>query len=138
METTNQLADKTGVSHDFFNRCRGIMGTENYGQDAALAQVISEVLAEARPRDFAFSAVTVEDPPEKMLMVELRALAEDVRHFVNRVQHFVEDRSREPLPEGHAPHSQVTHPGRWAALAQTELQSGFMKLVRAVAQPTTF
>ena len=48
------------------------------------------------------------------------------------------EQAREPLPEGHAPHSQVTHPGRWAALAQTELQTGYMMLVRAIAQPTTF
>lgn len=27
---------------------------------------------------------------------------------------------------------------RWAAIAQTELQQGFMALIRAVAQPTTF
>jgi len=138
METTRQLAHKIGVSHEFFNRCRGIQGTENHGQDAALAEVISAVLTEARPRDFAFSAVTVEDAPEAAFMVELRALAEGVRHFVSRVQTFVEDRGREPLPEGHAPHSQVTHPGRWAALAQTELQSGFMKLVRAIEQPAGF
>ncbi|MEY5099619.1 MAG: hypothetical protein RJA36_2338, partial [Pseudomonadota bacterium] len=38
----------------------------------------------------------------------------------------------------HAPHSQVTNPARWAALAQTELQTGYMMLVRAVAQPSTF
>ena len=28
--------------------------------------------------------------------------------------------------------------GRWAAIARTELQQGFMALVRSIAQPTTF
>ena len=27
---------------------------------------------------------------------------------------------------------------RWASIAQTDLQKGFMSLIRAVAQPTTF
>lgn len=81
----------------------------------------------------------VEPPPaEAALLEEVRMHAEHTRHLVNRVQNFVEDRARAPLPEGHAPHSQVTHPGRWAALAQTELQSGFMKLVRAIEQPVGF
>lgn len=80
------------------------------------------------------------EPPaaDAALLREIREHAEGTRHLINRVQNFVEDRSREPLPEGHAPHSQVTHPGRWAALAQTELQSGFMKLVRAIEQPAGF
>lgn len=29
-------------------------------------------------------------------------------------------------------------PARWLSMARTDLQTGFMKLVRAVAQPTTF
>jgi hypothetical protein len=28
--------------------------------------------------------------------------------------------------------------GRWLAIAQTDLQKGFMALVRAIARPTTF
>lgn len=32
----------------------------------------------------------------------------------------------------------LTEPGRWLAMARTGLQTGIMKLVRAVAQPTTF
>lgn len=75
---------------------------------------------------------------EAALMNEVKAHAEQTRHLVSRVQTYVEEQAREPLPEGHAPHSQVTHPGRWAALAQTELQTGYMMLVRAIAQPTTF
>lgn len=75
---------------------------------------------------------------EASLMNEVKTHAEQTRELVNRVQQYVEEQSRQPLPEGHAPHSQVTHPGRWAAMAQTDLQTGYMKLVRAIAQPTTF
>lgn len=75
---------------------------------------------------------------EVALMNEVKAHAEQTRELVGRVQLYVEEQLRQPLPEGHAPHSQVTHPGRWAALAQTDLQTGYMKLVRAIAQPTTF
>jgi hypothetical protein len=68
------------------------------------------------------------------LMNEIKAMAEQVRELVNRVQ-----RLPEPTygPED-APHSTVTHPARWAAIAQTDLQQGFMALVRAVARPSTF
>ena len=72
------------------------------------------------------------------LMDEIRAHAERTRDLVNRVQQFVADRAQEPLPEGHAPHSQVTHPSRWAAIGQTDLQQGYMALARAVAQPSFF
>lgn len=72
------------------------------------------------------------------LMNEIKAHAEATRELVNRVRHHIEAELAKPLPEGHAPHSQVTHPARWAAEAQTDLQKGFMCLVRAVAQPSTF
>lgn len=84
------------------------------------------------------------------LINEIKAHAEATRDLVNRVQHHVNDQLAKPLPEGHAPHSQVTNPARctpasrarrsraWAALAQTELQTGYMMLVRAVARPSTF
>lgn len=32
----------------------------------------------------------------------------------------------------------AAQPGRWIAIAKTDLQTGFMALTRAVAQPTTF
>lgn len=32
---------------------------------------------------------------------------------------------------------QVAEPARWLAMARSDLQVGFMKLVRAVAQPTS-
>lgn len=77
-----------------------------------------------------------EDELELVRMVERHA--EQTRDLVNNVQRHIEARANLPLPEGHAPHSQVTSPGRWAALAQTDLQTGYMKLMRAIAQPPTF
>lgn len=75
---------------------------------------------------------------EAELMNEIKAHAEEVRTLVHRVQMHVESELSKPLPDGHGPHSTVTHPLRWASEAQTDLQKGFMCLVRAVARPTTF
>ena len=33
---------------------------------------------------------------------------------------------------------QIAQPLRWASIAETNLQQGFMALVRAIAQPSTF
>lgn len=76
--------------------------------------------------------------PQESLLSELDAHAEQTRNLVNRVQDFVDTRRQAPLPEGHAPHTTVTDPGRWAVLAQTDLQSGFMKLRRALHAPSSF
>ena len=69
---------------------------------------------------------------EQALINEIKDVAESVRHLVARVQRHAE--SQTALPGA----SQVTNPGRWVAMAQSDLQVGFMKLVRAVARPTTF
>lgn len=68
------------------------------------------------------------------LINEIKEMGEQVRSLVTRVQHHIETDSGF---DGRA-HSQTTNPARWASLAQTNLQVGFMELVRAVAQPTTF
>lgn len=70
---------------------------------------------------------------EAALMNEIKAHAEQTRDLITRVQHYLALQ-----PEADPPHSQVTSPARWAALAQTDLQTGYMKLVRSVAQPTSF
>lgn len=75
---------------------------------------------------------------ELALINEIKVSAEITRELVNRVQIFCIARDDEPLPEGHAPHSMVTLPLRWASVGQTDLQQGYMALVRAVAAPTTF
>lgn len=67
------------------------------------------------------------------LMNDIKSAGEQLRDLVNRVQHHI---NSQPAPE--VPHSQVTAPGRWAAIGQTDLQTGLMALTRAVAQPTSF
>ena len=52
-------------------------------------------------------------------------LGEEVRSHVTRSKHI----------PGSVPDNE---PARWAAIARTELQQGYMALVRAVAQPTGF
>lgn len=63
-------------------------------------------------------------PDEIDLMNEIKALAENVRQCVERVENF------QALAAG--------VDKRWVAIARTDLQKGFMALVRSVAQPTTF
>jgi hypothetical protein len=67
---------------------------------------------------------------DQLLINRIKAHAEETRTLVTDVQHYI-SLSNEA-------HSQVTNPARWAAMAQSDLQIGFMELVRAVAQPTTF
>lgn len=59
-------------------------------------------------------------PAEVAQMNEVKAVAADVGALVDRVLQ---------LP---------TIDRRWAAEGRTDLQKGFMSLVRAIAQPTTF
>ena len=54
------------------------------------------------------------------LMNEAKSLAVQVGNLVAKIQGA-------PLTDK-----------RWASIAQTDLQKGFMSLIRAVAQPTTF
>jgi hypothetical protein len=57
---------------------------------------------------------------EIALMNEVKAKAEEVGILVDRLAHT------EGLGQ------------RWVSIGRTDLQTGFMALVRAVAQPTTF
>lgn len=54
------------------------------------------------------------------LMNEAKELAEQVGSFVDRLQ------ATDGLDQ------------RWVAIGKTDLQTGFMALIRGVAQPTTF
>lgn len=67
---------------------------------------------------------------EQDLINQIKAHAEATGHLVTLVQHHAAQAEGET--------STALNPNRWAALAQTDLQTGFMKLVRAVAQPNTF
>lgn len=71
---------------------------------------------------------------EIALMNEAKDLAEQVRSLVERVVRLQET----PLAEGDAPPTVTTDPGRAISIARTELQTGFMWLIRSIARPTTF
>ena len=68
------------------------------------------------------------------LMNEAKELAERTRELVERVAKLPPT----PLAEGDAPPTVTTDPGRAVAIARTELQTGFMWLIRSVARPSTF
>lgn len=66
------------------------------------------------------------------LMNKIKAKAEEVGALVQEMMH-VEGEASDTSPDGStAPN------GRWLAIAQTDLQKGFMALTRSVAKPTTF
>lgn len=58
-------------------------------------------------------------------MNEIKQLAEQVGQLVEKIKRSEWDDGVEP-------------DWRWIALGQTDLQKGFMSLVRGIAQPTTF
>lgn len=74
-----------------------------------------------------YRQLTAED---QLLINRIKAHAEETRTLVTDVQHYIALNNES--------HSQATNPARWAAMAQSDLQLGYMQLVRAVAQPTTF
>lgn len=75
---------------------------------------------------------------EIALMNEVKAHAEQTRDLVSRVERYLVAQDEARKPDGYVPHTTVTHPLRWLAEARTDLQKGFMSLVRSIAQPTTF
>lgn len=70
------------------------------------------------------------DQVEIDLMNEVKAHAEATRQLVLRVENAVLDRA--------AQHGSLSEPMSWLVRGRTDLQVGYMKLVRAIARPTTF
>lgn len=64
---------------------------------------------------------------EIALMNEAKALAEQVGAFVEKVQAKVSGED-----------TNITIDPRWLAIGRTDLQTGFMALIRSIARPTTF
>lgn len=73
------------------------------------------------------------------LMNKIKAHAEATEALVTSVQEHLAEQSVKAEGD-HAEQDRLERasPHRWLAVAVNELQSGSMKLVRAVAQPTTF
>lgn len=68
------------------------------------------------------------DEQQLALIAEIRANGDELQRLVNRVRDFVDSRPADPAAQ----------PQRWASIGATDLQTGLMALIRAVAQPTTF
>lgn len=68
------------------------------------------------------------------LMNEVKDHAERTRDLLNRIDMHIEAQAHDP----ERPHSVVTSPARWLAEGRTDLQKGFMCVIRSIAQPTSF
>jgi hypothetical protein len=73
---------------------------------------------------------------EVALMNEGKALAEQCGAYITKLRSYlptngVNSSGSEPVPGG-------TLDQRWISIGATDLQRGFMALIRGIAQPTTF
>jgi hypothetical protein len=76
---------------------------------------------------------------EAALMNEGKALAEQVGAYIEKLRAYVPQNMSGP--EG--AESEAFRPGatldqRWISIGATDLQKGFMAVIRGIAQPTTF
>lgn len=89
-----------------------------------LNKIMSEINTEthfAQPKITGYRQLSTE---EVMLMNEGKQLAEQVGQFITKLQGFKND--------------ELVIDQRWIALGKTQLQQGFMAVIRGIAQPTTF
>jgi hypothetical protein len=75
-------------------------------------------------------------PEEAALMNEGKALAEQCGAYIAKLRGYLptnmdNSSGREPVPGG-------TLDQRWISIGATDLQRGFMAVIRGIAQPTTF
>lgn len=68
------------------------------------------------------------------LMNEVKEHAERTRDLLNRIDRYIDAQAIDPEQT----HSVVTSPARWLAEGRTDLQKGFMCVIRSIAQPTSF
>jgi hypothetical protein len=68
----------------------------------------------------------------KRMGVEVEAVVNDVRDYV------FEQGNAEGMPGEELARLTLAEPERWSEMARGDLQTGFMKLVRAIAQPSGF
>ena len=80
--------------------------------------------------DFGGGSAATPKPP----ITGFRALSEGELHLINDIKAISNEVGR--LVEGMAMNGKLDT--RWVAIARTDLQKGFMSLVRSVAQPTSF
>lgn len=74
----------------------------------------------------------------KAKAIEIEALVQKVDTHVLAQRMALETWKDTPTYQEEEARLNRATPGRWASIGRTQLQEGFMSLVRAVAQPTTF
>lgn len=67
---------------------------------------------------------------EVALMNEGKALAEACGAYIAKL--------RQPIPDGESESGTRALDQRWISIGATDLQRGFMAVIRGIAQPTTF
>ncbi len=73
---------------------------------------------------------------EVALMNEGKALAEQCGAYVAKLRQYGVTATNNPLNDGNAPKLSLDQ--RWVSIGATDIQTGFMALIRSIAQPTTF
>lgn len=64
---------------------------------------------------------------EIALMNEGKALAEQVREYIEKLEYAEFAENSDQVPDK-----------RWLSIGRTDLQKGFMAVIRSIAKPTTF
>ena len=72
-------------------------------------------------------------PEEAALMNEGKALAEQCGAYIAKLRAY---EPTDTVPAGFKPGSTLDQ--RWISIGATDLQRGFMAVIRGIAQPTTF
>lgn len=72
---------------------------------------------------------------EVALMNEGKALAEQCGAYIDKLNGYTDTKLARLNPEGATP---ITLDRRWISIGATDLQRGFMAVIRGIAQPTTF
>lgn len=71
-------------------------------------------------------------PEEVALMNEGKALAEQVGAYIKKLRGYTQEASNASVSGG------PVLDQRWVSIGATQLQQGFMAVIRGIAQPTTF
>jgi len=77
-------------------------------------------------------------PDEIALMNEGKALAEQCGQYVEKLRNYTPPADPDWDTEETAPKPGSTLDQRWISIGATDLQRGFMAVIRGIAQPTTF
>ena len=75
-------------------------------------------------------------PEEIALMNEGKALAEQCGAYIAKLRTHPDTSRTQPAPAPGAPTQPLDQ--RWISIGATDLQRGFMAVIRGIAQPTTF